>query len=119
MASPKVYVTPVTAGLSPVNILSFNAITGVVNSIETTVDTYTALGDETVGDIIMGGTSYARFNVYINTILQFVVRSGPARQANLALQRPLQLVPGDIIDVKVIHYNLGWTDDFEATILGI
>ena len=119
MAGPKVYVTPVTAGLSPVGILSFNAITGVVNSIETTIDTYTALGDETIGDIVMGGTSYARFNIYLNTVLSFVVRSGPSRQANLALQRPLQLVAGDIIDVKVIHYNLGWTDDFESTILGV
>lgn len=119
MASPKVYVTPVTAGLSPVSILSFNAITGVANSIETTIDTYTALGDETIGDIVIGGTSYARFNVYLNTVLQFVLRSGPNRQCNLSLQRPLQLVAGDIVDVKVIHYNLGWTDDFEATILGI
>jgi hypothetical protein len=119
MASPKVYVTPVTAGLSPVNILSFGAITGVVNSIETTIDTYTTLGDETIGDIVVSGTSYARFNIYINTVLSFVIRSGPQRQANLSLSRPIQFVAGDIIDVKVIHYNLGWTDDFEATILGI
>ena len=27
--------------------------------------------------------------------------------------------PNGRIDVKVIHYNLGWTDDFEATVLGI
>ena len=119
MATPKVFVTPVSAGISPVDILDFSAITGVVNSIETTILTYTALGDETVGDIIMGGTSYARFNIYINTVLRFVLRSGPARQCNLALQRPLQLVTGDVVDVKVIHYHTDATDDFEATILGI
>ena len=119
MAGPKVYVTPVTAGLSPVGILDFSAITGVVNSIETTISTYTALGDETIGDIVMGGTSFARFNVYINTVLQFVLRSGPSRQCNLALQRPLQLIAGDIVDIKVIHYNLDAPDDFEATILGV
>ena len=119
MPSPKVYVTPVTAGLSPVNILAFSAITGVANSIETTITTYTVLGDETIGDIVMGGTSYARFNIYVNTILKFVIRSGPTRQANLSLSRPVQFIPGDVIDVKVIHYHTDATDDFEATILGI
>lgn len=119
MAGPKVYVTPVTAGLSPVGILSTSQITGVPNGIETTIDTYTALGDETIGDIIISGTSYARFNVYLNTVLSFVLRSGPSRQCNLALQRPLQLVAGDIVDVKVIHYNTDATDDFESTILGV
>jgi len=119
MAGPKVYVTPVTAGLSPVGILALGAITGIANTLETTILSYTALGDETVGDIVMGGTSYARYNIYLNTALVFVLRSGPTRQCNLALQRPLQLAAGDIIDVKVIHYNLTWTDDFEATILGV
>lgn len=114
-----VFVTPVSAGISPVVVLEFSAITGVANNIETTIATYALIGDETIGNIVCGGTSYARYNIYINTILQFVVRSGPMRQANLDLNRPLQLSTGDVIDVKVIHYNTDATDDFEATILGI
>jgi hypothetical protein len=115
----EVFTTPVSAAFFPVTVKDFSAITGVANSIETTVLTYTSLGNETISDIIMGGTSYARFNIYLNTVLSFVVRSGPNRQANFSIQRPLQLATGDVVDVKVIHYNLGWTDDFEATLLGV
>lgn len=114
-----VFTTPVSAAFFPVEVKAFSAITGVADSIETTIVSYTALGDETVSDILIGGTSYARFNVYLNTVLSFVIRSGPSRQANLSIQRPLQLTTGDVIDVKVIHYNTDATDDFEATVLGV
>ena len=115
----QVFTTPVSSTMLPVTVKAFSAITGVPNSIETTLLTYTILGDETFGDVILSGTDYARFNIYLNTTLQFVVRSGPSRNANLSLQRPLQLGIGDIIDVKVIHYNLAATADFEATLLGV
>jgi len=114
-----VFETPVSAAFYPVEVKAFSAITGVANSIETTIATYTTVGNETISDILISGTSYARFNVYLNTVLRFVIRSGPSRQANLSIQRPLQLGVGDVIDVKVIHYNTDATDDFEATILGI
>jgi hypothetical protein len=114
-----VYVTPVSAGMLPTSILVFSPITGVANSIETTILSYTCLGDETIGDIVLSGTDYARFNVYLNTSLSFVVRSGPSRQANLQLQRPWQLQTGDVIDIKVIHYNTAATADFEATLMGV
>ena len=119
MAQKNVFTTPVSAGLLPVDILKFSAITGVADNVETTVASYTTLGEETIGDIVTSGTSYARYNIYVNTILQFVIRSGPSRQANLVLNRPLQLSIGDIVDVKVIHYNTDATDDFETTILGV
>ena len=115
----EVFTTPVSAAFFPVTVKAFSPITGVPNSIETTVLTYTSLGDETVSDIIISGTSYARFNIYLNTVLSFVIRSGPSRQANLSIQRPLQLATGDIVDVKVVHYNTDTTDDFEATLLGV
>lgn len=119
MSDASVFTQPVSAGVLPVTIFNFSAITGVPNSIETTIVTHTCLGDETIGDIIAGGTCYARFNIYINTVLQAVIRSGPERQANLRISRPLQFSTGDVIDVKVIHYDLTGPNDFEATILGI
>jgi len=119
MAQENVFTTPVSAGLLPVDVLKFSAITGVANSIETTVASYTSTGEITIGDIVTSGTDYARYNIYVNTVLQFVIRSGPTRQANLALNRPLQLTTGDVVDVKVIHYYTTHTADFEATILGI
>jgi hypothetical protein len=114
-----VFVTPVSAGMLPTVPLALSQITGVPNSIETTILSYTILGEETIGDIVLSGTDYARFNIYLNTVLTFVVRSGPSRQANLQLQRPWQLATGDVIDVKVIHYNTAGTADFEATVMGV
>ena len=115
----EVFVTPVSSVFSPVDVKVFSAITGVADGIETTLATHTVLGDETFSDILFGGSDYARFNVYINTVLQFVVRTGPDRYASLSLQRPLQLAITDVIDVKVIHYNTAATAEFECTILGI
>ena len=114
-----VYVTPVSSVFLPVSVKAFSAITGVPDGIETTILTYAPIGDETIGDFILGGSDYARFNIYINTFLQFVIRSGPSRNASLQLQRPIQFGLGDIIDIKVVHYYTAATADFEATILGI
>ena len=114
-----VFETPVSAAFYPVTVKLFAPITGTLDSIETMIGTYTASGDETISDIIIGGTCYARFNIYLNTNLIFVIRSGPSRQANLSIQRPLQITTGDIVDVKVIHYYIGSAEDFEATILGV
>ena len=114
-----VFVTPVSAGISPVDVLVFGSQSAVPDTTETTVASYTALGEETIGDIMMGGTSYARFNIYLNTVLSFVVRSGPQRHIDLLFGRPWQLSVGDVVDVKVIHYNTDDTDDFEVTVLGI
>ena len=115
----EVFTTPVSAAFFPVTVKAVSQITGVANSIETTILTYTSLGDETISDIFVSGTSYARFNIYLNTVLSFVLRSGPSRQANFSIQRPLQLSTGDVVDVKVIHYYTDATDDFEATLLGV
>lgn len=119
MPDSSIFVTPVSAGLLPVDIIKQSSITGVANSIETTVLTHTFLGDQTVGDIQVSGTEYARYTVYINTVKSFVIRSGPSRQANLFLQRPLNFAVGDIVDVKAIHYFTGVTADFDVTLLGI
>jgi hypothetical protein len=121
MAESTIFTTPVSAGLLPVNILKFGSITGVSVTTETTIFTHTFTGDQTVGDIVVSGTDYARFNVYINTVLQFVIRSGPARQANLFFQRPLNFTTSDVLDVKVIFYDSAADGDadFEATLLGI
>jgi hypothetical protein len=114
-----VFVTPVSSTLSPVTVKKFSSITGVPNSTETTIFSRVSLADETFGDLLLGGTDYARFNIYINSTLQFVVRTGPERFCNLSLQRPLQVMLNDIMDVKVIHYNAGVSADFEATLLGV
>ena len=115
----EVFVTPVSSVFSPVDVKAFSAITGVADSIETTIVTHAVVGNETFSDILVGGSDYARFNFYVNSVLQFVIRTGPQRYGGLSLQRPLQYEIGDVIDVKVIHYNIGNTAEFECTILGV
>jgi len=114
-----VYVTPVSSTLLPTTVKSFSAITGVPNGIETTIFSRLSLIDETFGDLLVSGTDYARFNIYLNTSLVFVIRTGPSRNGGLSLQRPWQVDAGDIIDLKVIHYNTAATADFESTLLGV
>jgi hypothetical protein len=91
----------------------------VPDAVETTLTTYTALNNATISDVLCSGTDYARFNVYVNTVLKLVMRSGPARNVNFPLQFALQLTAADVLDIKVIHYNTGIFSDFDATILGV
>ena len=119
MAESKIFTTPVSSALLPVDIIKQSSVTGVADNIETTVLTYTFLADQTVGDIQVSGTHYARYTIYINTIKSFVIRSGPSRQANLSLNRPLNLNIADVLDVKAEHYYTTETADFDVTLLGI
>ena len=119
MANSSVYVQPVSSALLPVDIIKYAAITGVNNGIETTITSHTFTGNQTVGDIQVSGTEYAKYLIYINTAIGFIIRSGPDRQANLFLQRPLNFSTSDVLDIKVIHYYVGITADFNVTILGV
>lgn len=119
MADSVIFTTPVSSALLPVDIIKQGSVTGVNDNIETTIMTHTFLGNQTVGDIQVSGSEYAKFIFYINTVKSFVIRSGPMRQANLFLQRPLNFSVGDVLDIKVIHYYVGVTADFDVTLLGI
>jgi len=68
--------------------------------------------------VSVSGTNYAKFYLAINGSDVDIQRTGP----NLNLQfdftgAPLELTTGDVVDIKVEHFNAG-TEDFEATIYG-
>jgi hypothetical protein len=105
------------AGLS-VTPLATGALTGVPASTLTTIVTYTAATAKKVSKISCGGSVYAKFQLFFNTVLVDTHRSGPDRAIQLVFDSPLALSVGDILDVKVTHYVTSSTEEFEATVYG-
>lgn len=104
-----------TAGVSP---LATGAVTGVPATTTTTIVTFTAVVATRVTKISCGGTIYAKFQLFKNTVLFDTHRSGPDRGLELLFNPGLALAPGDILDVKLTHYQTGLMEDFEATVYG-
>ena len=103
------------AGISP---LASGAATAVPASTLTTITTYTAASATRVTKISCGGSVYAKFQLFKNTVLIDTHRSGPDRAIQLVFDPGLALAPGDVLDVKVTHYVTGSMEEFEATVYG-
>jgi len=102
-----------------VDALAVGAQLGVGSTLLTTIVTYTAAALTKVTRISTSGTVYAKFQLFKNTTLIETKRSGPDRSMDFLFTSPLKLAIGDIIDVKVTHYQTGELADFEATIYGV
>lgn len=98
----------------------FGTVTNVAESTLTTILTKTAntsLSKITV--ISVSGDNYAKFTLVINGITIDIRRTGPDRNLQFDFTaNPLETSLGDVIDVKVEHFNVGETLDFDATIYG-
>lgn len=103
---------------SSVSAIAGGSVTGVTASTLTTVLTYTAATAIRATRIGVSGTDYAKFQIFLNTVLIETKRSGPDRSLDFAFTSPLSLVIGDVLDVKVTHYAPGVLADFESTIYG-
>lgn len=103
------------AGVSPIAV---GAVTAIPATTLTTIVTYTAVTAKQVSKISCGGTVYAKFQLFKNTVLFDTHRSGPDRGLELIFNPGLALAPGDILDVKMTHYQTGLMEDFEATVYG-
>lgn len=103
---------------SNVSALAGSSITGVTASTLSTILTYTAATAKRLVRIGVSGTDYAKFQLFLNTVLIETKRSGPDRSLDFAFTSPLSLAIGDILDVKVTHYAPGVSADFESTIYG-
>ena len=66
----------------------------------------------------MSGTVYGKFQLFLNTVLIETRRGGPDRTLIFEFNNPLLLNSGDILDVKVTHYTIGQTAEFESTVYG-
>lgn len=101
-----------------VNALAGGSVTGVSDTVLTTICTYTAAQDRYVSHISVSGTVYAKYQIYLNMNLLETRRGGPDRTLVFEWNKPLHLNSGDILDVKVTHFVTGASEEFEATVYG-
>lgn len=103
-------------GIAP---LATGAVSGVLASTLTTITTYTPVTNKVITRIVVSGTRYAKYQLFLNTVLIETQRTGPDRNLAFIFEPfPLALNALDILDVKVTHYNTAETADFEATVYG-
>lgn len=116
----QIIVTNPGGGGSGVNVtaLAGNAITNVPDTMLMTIVTYTAPTPIHITQITCSGTVYAKFQLFLNTVLMETRRGGPERTVVFEFNNPLQLQANDILDVKVEQYNVGQTADFDSTVYG-
>jgi hypothetical protein len=109
--------SPTTAP-SSVSALAGGMIPSVPATTLTTLATYTATVPTKITRIGCSGTCYAKYQLVLNTSIIETKRSGPERSIDFVFERPLNLLIGDILDIKVTHYVTSSLEDFEATIYG-
>jgi len=114
--SGNVSATVTDSGGEPINITVVGSKPGISDNILTTLVTMVANGYNRLVQISVSGTSYAKYQLFINSSLKETRRSGPERNLYFTYNHPIKLLAGDVVDLKVIHYNVGQTADFEATI---
>ncbi len=115
--SNNLFVSVGALGVS-VQAIAASAQVNVPDGSLTTIVTHTAATTQKVTRVSVGGTDYAKFQLFKNTVLIETRRSGPERVIDFRFDVPLGLASGDILDVKVTHFNTGVLADFEATIYG-
>lgn len=106
------------AAFGRVSALAGGAIAGVTDGTLSTILTYTASAETRLTRISVSGTVYAKYQIFLNTVLIETKRSGPDRSMDFTFTIPLGLDAGNILDVKVTHYGAGVVADYEATIYG-
>jgi hypothetical protein len=108
-------------GISLTEYRNQGAVTNLAATTKTTIVTQ-AFVSGTFQNLVMvscSGQDYAKFFLTINAVDVDVRRTGPDRNLTFDFTgAPLKLVAGDVVDVKVEHFNSGDLLDFDATIYG-
>jgi len=105
------------AGLE-VDAIAGGAVAGVMANTPTTIVTFTASVKTLLSLISVSGTVYAKFQLFKNATLIETRRGGPERTLTFEFSKPLRILTGDILDVKVTHYQTGESAEFESTVYG-
>lgn len=106
-------------GLIPVNSVLTGSIGSVPDNVLTTILTLTDSIDHKITRISCSGSDYAKYQLFINSILKETRRSSPERTIDFIFNSPLLLSSGQILDIKVTHYYTGDLGQFESTIYSI
>jgi len=115
---------PLFVVVQGISITTFNktgAVANVPDATKTTILTQ-AFVSGTFEKLVLAsvsGEDYAKFYLTINGTDIDIRRTGPDRNLTFDFTgAPLALTTGDVIDIKVEHFNVGDLLDFEATIYG-
>jgi len=114
---------PVYVVVEGISIISFNKIgtvLAIAPSVKTTVvsQIYTAGTIENVPLVSVSATNYSKWYFMINGSDVDIRRSGPSLNVDYNYTgAPFALTPGDLVEIKVEHFNAG-TIDADATIYG-
>jgi hypothetical protein len=110
------------AASSPVTVLARATATSVPISTQTTVVTLAAPTDVTenhyITQINCSGQVYGKFEVFFNSTLRFTGRGGMDSNVPFPFTFPVQVPLTEAVEVKVTHFQVGETPDFEVTIVG-
>lgn len=101
-----------------VSALAGNGITAVTNGTLSTILTYTATAERRITRMSVSGTTYAKYQIFLDTVLVETKRSGPDRSLDFTFNSAFGMDVGQVLDVKVTHYGVGVLADFESTIYG-
>lgn len=111
----------VVEGISIINFRKPGAITVIPDNVKTTIVSATFLAG-TFENLVIGavsGTTVAKYFLTIAGVDIDIRRTSPGRNLQFDFTgAPLSLVAGDIVDLKVIHFNVGVFEDFDATLYG-
>jgi len=116
--------TQTSTTIEGISLTEYNKVGSVANvpvSTKTTILTqaYVSGTFENLTIVSVSGEDYAKFFVTINASDIDIRRSGPDRNVTFDYTgAPYKLVSGDVVDIKVEHYNTGSLVDFDATIYG-
>jgi hypothetical protein len=108
-------------GISLTNYSKAASIINIADNTKTTILTQTyVLGTlENLAILSVSGDDYAKFFLTKNAVDIDIRRTGPDRNLQFDFTgAPLALVSGDVIDIKVEHFNVGAVLDFDATLYG-
>jgi hypothetical protein len=108
-------------GISVTDFSTNASVTNVPDNTKTTILTqaFSAGTFEKIAIVSVSGDDYAKYYLTINGTDIDIRRSGPDRNLQFDFTgAPFDLTTGDVVDIKVEHFNGGSLLDFDATIYG-
>lgn len=101
-------------------VLTKGTVTGLADSVLTTVVTFVAGANTRISHISCSGDGEAEFSLYVNT-----AKKDAQLSTTMNLSQEFRFNPmfgpnlNDVIEVKVINQSIGHLKNFEVTIYGV
>ena len=105
--------------LKSINDIRNGSATTVPSSTLSTILTLTATQDHKISRISCSGDAYAKYQLFIDTVLKETKVSAPNYAIDFDFNPTLLLSNGQVLDVKVTHFYPTETADFDSTVYSI